>query len=79
MATPLAVNVLAAQNSVANAQKQLTALSAAIALVSTSLVADGSTSTADLSLVFKSNVDALSNVLAFYQGYFAVLNGNATS
>lgn len=79
MAAPLAAEVLGVGNATATAQAQLRALSAAIALVSTSIVADGTTSTADLSNAFITNINALSNILAYYQNYFAVLNGNATS
>ncbi len=79
MAAPLSAAVLAVQNSTAQAQANLRALSAAIALVSTNITADGSTSTADLSNSFSANLNALSNILNYYQVYFANLNGNATS
>ena len=77
--TPLAAEVLSVGTLTGQAQAQLKALSAALALVSTSIVADGTTSTADLSNSFITNLNSMSNILAYYQNYFAVLNGNATS
>ena len=79
MAAPLAAEVLGVGNATATAQAQLRALSAAIALVSTGIVAAGSSSTADLSNAFITNINALSSILAYYQVAFANLNGNATS
>ena len=79
MTQPSTTQTVAMGVAVATAQKQLSALSAAIALVSTNYVTAGASTTEDLAGSFVANVNAMSNVLTYYQNYFAVLNGNATS
>ena len=79
MAQPTATQTTAMGIAVANAQGQLKALSAALALVSTSYVTAGASTTEDLTGAFVANVNALSSVLSYYQVAFANLNGNATS
>ena len=79
MAQPTTAEILAVENATATAQKQLTALSAALALVSTNYTTAGSTTTVDLSGTIAANINALSNVLGYYQVLFANLNGNAIS
>ena len=74
--TPLAAEVLSVGTLTGQAQAQLKALSAALALVSTSYVSAGTT---DLSHALGANIASLNNVLVYYTNYFAVLNGNATS
>ena len=74
--TPLAAEVLSVGILTGQAQAQLKALSAAIALVSTNYVSAGTT---DLSHALGANIASLNNILVYYTNYFAVLNGNATS
>lgn len=79
MAQPTTAQILAVENATAAAQKQLAALSAAIALVSTNYTTAGASTTVDLAGGIASNITALSNILGYYQVLFANLNGNATS
>ena len=74
--TPLAAEVLSVGTLTGQAQAQLRALSAALALVSTNYAAAGTT---DLSHALGANIASLNNLLLYYTNYFGVLNGNATS